>query len=192
MFSCVSADLLRIVDAGEDERSFPSSNTPSDLPHVRRLLEAMNNARGPEETEKGALHAAAKSGNLEELNALLEKGADVNDADDFGRTPLMDAAWEGNAEAVKFLLDHGADSEIENHGGGTALKVAMRKRHPEGSEQQRGGDEVVRILREHRQTHRRNGEEDSLYRDYKWHRDPDWKWPNQRAGATEQADQAEF
>ncbi len=188
MFSCISADLLRIVDAAEDDGSFPASYSPVDQPHVRRLLEAVGNVQESGDADKGLLHAAAKSGNLEELKTLLASGANVNDLDPFGRTPLMDAAWEGQAEAVKLLLEHGADTEIENQGGGTALKVAMRRRHPEGSMQQRGGDEVVKVLRQHRDTLRRKGGNEDQDRNYKWHRDPDWKWPNQRQQAAEGAE----
>ena len=40
----------------------------------------------------------------------------------------MDAAWEGHPHVVKMLLEAGADATLENYGGGTALKVAMRKK----------------------------------------------------------------
>eukprot|EP00286_Rhodomonas_abbreviata_P020571 CAMPEP_0181312406 /NCGR_PEP_ID=MMETSP1101-20121128/13678_1 /TAXON_ID=46948 /ORGANISM="Rhodomonas abbreviata, Strain Caron Lab Isolate" /LENGTH=200 /DNA_ID=CAMNT_0023419251 /DNA_START=90 /DNA_END=693 /DNA_ORIENTATION=+ len=183
MFSCVSSDLLRIVDSAEDDRTFHAAVATGDLAHVRRLLQGGADPRESVDGGKTMLHEAARLGHVDVLRELLEKGADVNDIDAGGRTPLMDAAWEGHAEAVQLLLEHGADSEIENEGGGTALKVAMRRRHPQGSAKQKQGDEVVRILRAHRETLQDKGKDEHMYRDYKWHRDPDWKWPNQRAGA---------
>jgi len=39
----------------------------------------------------------------------------------------MESAWEAQAGATRALLRAGADTEAENHGGGTALKVAMRR-----------------------------------------------------------------
>lgn len=62
-----------------------------------------------------ALHAAARSGDLRQVRALLERGADPNEADGIdGATPLQ-AAIEGSKapdarhELVSLLLAHGAD-----------------------------------------------------------------------------------
>ena len=47
---------------------------------------------------------------IEKANYLLEKGADVNQADNTGKTPLMAAAQYGNLLMVKKLLKHSADA----------------------------------------------------------------------------------
>ena len=53
--------------------------------------------------------AAARTGNVDALKVLVEKGADVNAKETLrGTTPLMWAADEGHATAIQFLIEHGA------------------------------------------------------------------------------------
>lgn len=52
---------------------------------------------------------AAKSGNYAEAEALIKKGADVNQADEVGWTPLNFAAGRGDLPMVKLLVESGAD-----------------------------------------------------------------------------------
>lgn len=58
---------------------------------------------------------AAFRGDLSEVNACLEKGANVNARDQYGYSALNEAAREGHLEVVKRLVEAGAD--IENTGG---------------------------------------------------------------------------
>nr|XP_023912318.1 protein arginine N-methyltransferase 2 [Quercus suber]POF10551.1 protein arginine n-methyltransferase 2 [Quercus suber] len=51
---------------------------------------------------------AARSGDLDNLRALIDSGADVSYFDGEGLTPLMHAAKHGHAAVVKTLLDAGA------------------------------------------------------------------------------------
>lgn len=61
----------------------------------------------------GALHLAAKSGNLEACQFLVDTSSEVrnyvNSADDGGWTPLVWACEHGHASVVKYLLRNGAD-----------------------------------------------------------------------------------
>lgn len=60
--------------------------------------------------EKERLHRAAKSGDVEEIKALLEQGLPINAFDKaLSRTPLHYAAIEGRIDAVRYLIDAGAD-----------------------------------------------------------------------------------
>ena len=52
---------------------------------------------------------AAKEDNLPLMNALIEKGANVNTKDDFDRTPLIFAANLGYVDCVQTLLANGAE-----------------------------------------------------------------------------------
>jgi ankyrin repeat protein len=67
------------------------------------------------------LLAAAQSGDLETLRALLAGGANPNFADENGDTALMAAAQQGHLALVEALLDAGADANARDGNGWTAL-----------------------------------------------------------------------
>lgn len=68
---------------------------------------------------------AAMNGRLEQAQALLKKGVDVNSKDVSGETPLMRAAWGGHLQVAKLLLEKGADVNAETKTGKTALRAAL-------------------------------------------------------------------
>ena len=71
------------------------------------------------------LFMAAKVGDAEIMELLLQAGADANIANTNGTTPLMLAAGSGKTAAVQLLLDHGGDvnaRDITN--GQTAVMFA--------------------------------------------------------------------
>ena len=77
-----------------------------------------------------ALFAAAHEGNVETINALIVKGADVNAQDETdGRTALMGAARKGYVDAIKALIAKGADVNITNNIGRTVLMIAAGNGH---------------------------------------------------------------
>jgi ankyrin repeat protein len=61
------------------------------------------------------LHAAAGSGDVARINALLSQGASINAQDDQGRTPVMAATHGRHVEAVAALLRAGADVNIRDN-----------------------------------------------------------------------------
>lgn len=78
------------------------------------------------------LITAAFLGNLEQVQRLLEKGANVNAKRDNGITALMGASLEGHTEIVEVLLAKGADVNAKNNmlgSGFTACDYASRKDH---------------------------------------------------------------
>ena len=77
------------------------------------------------------LDVAATRGNLEEVRALVEGGADVNARAELGNTALHEAAGQGHVAVVKFLLDRGASRAQENDLGQTALDIARLLGHSE-------------------------------------------------------------
>jgi len=70
-----------------------------------------------------AINRIEKRGNTEVVDWLLDKGADVNLADDDGYTPLMLAAQYGHADVVKRLLKKGANAKARTKTGHTALTL---------------------------------------------------------------------
>lgn len=75
------------------------------------------------------LMRAARIGELESCQHLLDSGAEVDTTDEAGWTALMSAAAEGHERIVQLLLDHGADVDSESFDGATALHAATAYRH---------------------------------------------------------------
>ncbi|CAI2380368.1 unnamed protein product [Moneuplotes crassus] len=76
------------------------------------------------------LHFAAANGkNIDLIDFLVSKGANVNSQSTGGDTPLMKAIMFDNTEAAKSLIDHGADKTIENANGRNAINFAEASRN---------------------------------------------------------------
>ncbi len=80
----------------------------------------------------------SKRARTEFVQALLDKGVDVNAKDNHGFTALIWAAKGGHTEAVQALLDKGADVNARDNTGKTALMIAAS----------RGHKEIVQLLKE--------------------------------------------
>jgi ankyrin repeat domain-containing protein 17 len=65
----------------------------------------------PADSFESPLTLAACGGHVELANLLMERGANIEEANDEGYTPLMEAAREGHEEMVALLLAHGNLSE---------------------------------------------------------------------------------
>ena len=74
---------------------------------------------------------AASAGNIREIAALLDAGANIEmkKASRWGDTPLGVAAHKGHLPAVKLLLDRGADIEAKDQTGLTPLVNAIYNGH---------------------------------------------------------------
>jgi len=77
------------------------------------------------------LMMAAWRGDSKAVQALLDKGADVNEKNKHGWTVLMMAAWRGDSKTVQALLDKGADVNEKDIYGTTALMMAAENGHTE-------------------------------------------------------------
>jgi ankyrin repeat protein len=75
-----------------------------------------------------ALLYAARDGCYDCVEALIEKGADVNVPTPEGVTPLMIALDNDNNDVAKFLLDHGANPGVWDWYGRTALYIAVDRK----------------------------------------------------------------
>lgn len=79
-----------------------------------------------------AVHQAARQNHVDMLRVMIDKGVDLNIAQDApaeaGNTPLHEACARGNVKAVEFLMKSGADDTILNVKGETAAHLLMNKR----------------------------------------------------------------
>jgi uncharacterized protein len=62
---------------------------------------------------------------VEAIRLCVEKGADINAANDRGDTPMHAAAQRGADLIVQFLADHGAKLDVKNKSGRTPLDLAL-------------------------------------------------------------------
>ncbi len=75
---------------------------------------------------------AARSGDLAQVQRLVEAGLQVDSSDSWGTTPLALAARLGEVEVVRYLLDKGADpSAREGFFGASVLDFALWTGEPE-------------------------------------------------------------
>ncbi len=73
---------------------------------------------------------AVEQGHIEVAQILIQKGANVNQADAHGRTPLMFAALLGDLELVQFLIKRGADAKALDKRGRSAVDYALTLASP--------------------------------------------------------------
>ena len=81
-----------------------------------------------------ALIFAAREGDIESARALLDAGANVNQASDYGWTPLLTAVNNRNYQLAKLFMERNADVNLANKGGWTPLYLATDNRNIEGGD----------------------------------------------------------
>uniref|UniRef100_A0A7I4BW52 Uncharacterized protein n=1 Tax=Physcomitrium patens TaxID=3218 RepID=A0A7I4BW52_PHYPA len=77
------------------------------------------------EISEPSVCAVAAGGNVEVMQQLLSKGAEVDKTDYHGRTALVIASSKGYEECVKLLLEHGADPNKADVYGKVPLLEAL-------------------------------------------------------------------
>ncbi|CAE7863587.1 ANKRD50 [Symbiodinium necroappetens] len=102
-----------------------NSNDPVKLDAVMELQVLILPFSGASKRQQKELYQAARSGLLDEVEALLQLPRDPDAAiDAFGRTPLMHASERGHIEVVELLLEARAQVDLCNNYGGAALTDA--------------------------------------------------------------------
>ncbi|XP_013885546.1 ankyrin repeat and SAM domain-containing protein 6 isoform X2 [Austrofundulus limnaeus] len=127
----------------DDERKRPDVFSALRLGNsqlVKDILEE-DPAQVNSSNQEGAtpLMMAAVSGQLEVVQLMVEKNADVDKQDGVhGWTALMQATYHGNKDIVKYLLGQGADVNLRAKNGYTAFDLVMLLNDPD--------TELVRLL----------------------------------------------
>ncbi|MEM6396546.1 MAG: ankyrin repeat domain-containing protein [Bacteroidota bacterium] len=92
----------------------------------------INQAAGPDEQYFTPLMAAASEDRVDMLQALLDRGADVNYVNANGWTALIEAADEGSYRSAQFLLAAGADPNLKGRNSyRSAISMAASEGFPE-------------------------------------------------------------
>ena len=103
------------------------SSTPRSQNSLPEFME--RNADLSNDEESKSLHSALRSGRLDEVQRLLDRGADVNELDELCQTPLDVASKDGKLEIARTLIENGADVNSRDNTGWTPLHWATRYRH---------------------------------------------------------------
>ncbi len=102
-------------------------------------------------TGTSALHSAARFGHADMLKVMIEKGVDVNLAEDepaeSGNTPLHTASIYGTAEITRLLIASGADDSLQNIKGETPAHLAVMKKKFGGELESRQRMNVLKELK---------------------------------------------
>ncbi|MBR5160643.1 MAG: ankyrin repeat domain-containing protein, partial [Thermoguttaceae bacterium] len=80
-----------------------------------------------ESNKCSVIHYAAGLGNLNRVKLLVEKGADVNEKNDYGSTVLHYAAVSGKLKLVQYLVKKGADVNAKDNENMTAFDLAAAR-----------------------------------------------------------------
>ena len=114
----------------EDEKKLRRNSKKSQTEKVRKLLSiGLLDVDCVDEVGGTPLHMAADEGHKDEVQLLLDKGADPNKANVHGWTPLHNAANKGHKDVVQLLLDRGADPNKASADGQTPLTLARDRRN---------------------------------------------------------------
>jgi len=104
--------------------------TTSSGSRYSRIKESLfGNRKNDTSGESAPISIAARSGHIDVVKMLLEKGADIYANSRGEGTPLSLAARSGHRDMVEYLLQQGADRYSHTRGEGTPLSLATRSGH---------------------------------------------------------------
>ena len=95
---------------------------------TEKLLSAGANPNAALISGETALMAAASTGNVDVVRALVTRGADVNARESRGsQTALMWAIAEKHSAVARYLIEHGADVQTKSKAGLTPFLFAVQQ-----------------------------------------------------------------
>ena len=117
LLSMAASGLLPL----QAQTTFYTAIRNNDLAGLRQLVKKSGPNAG-DSRHTSPLMYAATLGSLDAMKLLVEAGADVNSANDFGATPLMWCA--GDLAKARYLLFKGADVKARSKVGRTPVMIA--------------------------------------------------------------------
>ena len=115
------------IDRREDGSNATSENR---FETVRTLLGTGVDPNARNEAGETVLMVAAKQGNVQLAEVILEAEPDVDIQDNEGNSALMVAAKQGNLQLAQVILEAEPNVDIQDSAGNTALLLAVRQRRP--------------------------------------------------------------
>ncbi|KAL8528078.1 hypothetical protein ACS0TY_005771 [Phlomoides rotata] len=126
----MAPDASEALAVREKVQNFLNAAKTGNLDLLQKLAQQLDDGKGLAQTiadvkdanKRGALHFAAREGQIEVCKYLLEElKLDVNSQDEDGETPLTHAARQGHTATAKYLVDQGAYPSIPSGLGATPL-----------------------------------------------------------------------
>ena len=122
---------------GGDEATQDDAAAEAELDAIDSMMRGMagpvmSSLAGPEpepEINAIALHAAAKAGDVALCEALVARGADVDQLDEDGHSALHWACDSGHVAVARCLIEAGASPNVQNVDGLTPLHMACACEH---------------------------------------------------------------
>jgi AAA+ superfamily predicted ATPase len=115
----VAPDLVTTVD---EEGCMPLHLAPRG-DHVGMIDVLAGSVAARSNAQRTPLHEAAQRNSIAFARALLDRGVDIDAADEDGRTPLILAAHNNAAAACELLAERGANQHIKARDGKSAVDV---------------------------------------------------------------------
>merc|ERR1740123_320749 len=130
LFESLGAQHLAVEDAlqnilGSNGRMLRAAEN-ADWEQVEEELDIGSWVNVKDANKRTALMWAARAGSPEAVTMLVEKGANLEDRDDFGWTAVHFAVFSQSVETVSTLFFHGAAFVARTYDGDTALHAAVR------------------------------------------------------------------
>jgi ankyrin repeat protein len=97
---------------------------------ISSLLDAGAPLNGDGTTQIPIIAAAAR-GDIELIDLLLKRGANIDASYSPGRTALFEALFSQKLGTAKFLIEHGANVNVADEAGTTYAMIAASWRNPE-------------------------------------------------------------
>ena len=115
--------LEKVFDDAKRNRLAAAAEA-GDLRAVERIIKLGDDVNGEDIVKECPLKYASNGGHVDVMKYLVEHGADVDKANEYGMTPLMSAVCRFDAKSVRCLIELGADEKLLNNKGRSAETMA--------------------------------------------------------------------